>query len=234
MSDTQLAIRDAFGAPIRTAASLDQNGNTVQSHVIVGGDGTINKLAINPDGSLNVMIKSPGVPEAPTDGLIYGRGSAAWLPVLSIGGGTISGSLTVTGTFTTTDFGTDGADATPHGLLISTLGAPNWLLGTDDTHMAGSDSGNNFRLSAIGDTGVYTPIMEVTRDTKMLLFLRPANFSTDVAIAGGLAVTNGLSLFGMVPPATPVEIIGSLTDGTALQSVIDLLVGYGFATDNTT
>jgi hypothetical protein len=61
-------------------------------------------LAANPVASLDAATKQyvdshvptgGGIPEAPTDGNTYGRGSAAWKTVLPTTGGTLSGPLTL-------------------------------------------------------------------------------------------------------------------------------------------
>lgn len=89
------------------------------------GDGTVNRLLLSNNPADNPIFETGGgagggLPEAPTDGQIYGRDGLAedWEPVLPLSGGTITGGLTITVPVASTGLMVSG-----RGISYTTLGA---------------------------------------------------------------------------------------------------------------
>lgn len=89
------------------------------------GDGTANRLLLSNNPADNPIFETGGgagggLPEAPTDGQIYGRDGLAedWEPVLPLTGGTLSNALTITVPAANTALTVGG-----RGISYSTLGA---------------------------------------------------------------------------------------------------------------
>lgn len=111
---------------------------------------------------------SPVLPEAPIDGQVYGRQSLSWTPIsasfLPLTGGTITGNLTVNGVMTvhgSNSFVLDGPAGGQRAFLSASGGAFRWQMQLADyTQETGNNTGSNFTLTAIGDTGAFlsTPL----------------------------------------------------------------------------
>ena len=108
------------------------------------------------------------VPEAPIDGAIYGRQAASWTSIsasfLPLTGGAITGNLTVNGVMTvqgSNSFVLDGPAGGQRAILSASGGAFRWQMQLADyTTETGNNTGSNFSLSAIGDSGAIlsTPL----------------------------------------------------------------------------
>ena len=108
------------------------------------------------------------VPEAPIDGAIYGRQAASWTSIsasfLPLTGGAITGNLTVNGVMTVQGSNSmvlDGPAGGQRAILSASGGAFRWQMQLADyTTETGNNTGSNFSLSAIGDSGAIlsTPL----------------------------------------------------------------------------
>jgi len=176
-----------------------------------------------------------GLGEAPVDGTAYGRLSAAWVHVLPLTGGTLTGALTVGGTLSMT--GT-GAFAGPHvsanltnaprqvNVGTSADGAANdWLYGWTRWFgtITGGDPNSVFQVAANkliwGDAA---EIQGTNPASGLMVYTSTGGVTTAGNTAGRAGIQSYLAVAGQVGP-TPT--LGVQVDQRAFVSSI--AVGYG-------
>lgn len=165
-----------------------------------------------------------GVPEAPTDGQVYGRQNAAWTPVTA-GGGNVSNSGTPTvgqyakwvdathiqGVAPATVLGDIGAAPLASPTFTGDPKAPTPTAGDNDTSIATTA----FVQNAIGAIGPYQPLdadltsLAAASGTNTIYYRSAANTWSPVTVSTGLSFSGGalactVSIAGLAPLASPV------------------------------
>lgn len=126
-----------------------------------------------------------GIPEAPTDGQIYGREglNTSWQPVLPLTGGTLTGPLTINTTGAALNIAPTSSNAiitlnkssatNINRIQGASAGTPRWNLdlGTNEAE-TGSNAGSNFALWGYGDNGVQfsTALLRINRSNQAASF----------------------------------------------------------------
>ena len=170
-------------------------------------------------------------------------------PFLPIGGGSLSGKLTVSsGGLNVSNGGQFTANNPSHqfgaianvGLTILLVGASGgarvlniysnsnagpglrWQLGTDAVAEGGSNAGTNFVLGAFSDTGVAIgTALAFTRSTMQATFAGPVRM-------------NGTVGFNTTAPVAKPTVSGAKGSNAALASLLTALAAYGLITDSST
>lgn len=119
---------------------------------------------------ISLLGGSGGIPEAPTDGALYGRQSSAWAAAVKVAGDTMSGNLTIANPAPIINL-----NKTVVGNNVSIIGQYNgvrrWFLIIGDGNAeSGGNTGSRFGLYACDDTGnLITPVtLEAKRENNRM------------------------------------------------------------------
>src|SRR3954469_9554985 len=82
--------------PTAPGPYLPLTGGTLSGPLILSGDPTL-PLGAATKQYIDLRLGSGSISDAPINGTTYGRASGVWVPVLPITGGTLTGTLAVTG-----------------------------------------------------------------------------------------------------------------------------------------
>jgi hypothetical protein len=157
--------------------------------------------------------------DAPSDGATYGRMNGAWNAALAITGGTITGSLTVTGIMTVNGPNSmvlNAAAGNQRAILGQTSGLTRWQLQLGDQTAEGlNNTGSNFSLSAYGLTGTFLGTwLTIARADGATAFAGPVNMNNGAAVNGTLALQGPGSFY--LPGGSAGQVL--TTNGSAALS----------------
>jgi hypothetical protein len=161
-----------------------------------------------PEGPIG-PVGPPSFPDAPIDGGYYGRVNATWGAVLPLTGGVITGPTYFQGSNLIGLYATSGNQRGILGGTGTSPGAVSWrwqLQLGDQIPESGSNSGSNFTLISIDDTGaVLSRPLNVNRATGVLtlsvaptIALSPINATDDTAAATAGVPVGGVYRNGSV------------------------------------
>jgi hypothetical protein len=179
------------------------------------------------DGEKWVTSTGYGVPEAPTDHVVYGRKDLAWTPAVAKAGDTMTGQLNInyTNPIVQITKGT-GAGTAASALIGYTNASPRWQLNLGDTAVeSGSNNGSNFSIWRFGDTGtsIGTPLT-INRVDGSITISGKLGWDANVYLinypGGGVQTRVGTNQkFHVGQPQ-------SLGSGIAIQAINDASNGY--------
>jgi hypothetical protein len=142
-----------------------------------------------------------GIPDAPSDSTVYGRENAAWVGVLPVTGGTLSGSLTVTGNITIEASGISYA-----GFAGANLVAFEWSGNFIRMHVDNTDQG--LIASQGWVASVYAPIASPT-------FTGTVTLAADPTAALGASTKQYVDNHLVQPSTTAPPMDGTASAGAA-------------------
>jgi hypothetical protein len=209
-------------------ASVDpEQGNNSGSSWILqsyGDNGSVGVTAINVSratGIVNFGVRPSFGNNTPWDSgnfnpSNYLTNTSAASTYLPISNPTANGALTVNGTWVTVS-GTSGAFQRYTTNTLGSASYPTWEWGTDGTSQTGSNSGSNFGLWAMSDTGVVlSEPIAITRSTGAIAFGSTPTAPTASAgsnnnsLATTQFVQSAIAGGGSSPNFTNVNITGTL------------------------
>lgn len=151
-----------------------------------------------------------GFSDAPNDGNTYGRKNSAWLQVLPLSGGTITGPLTTTGgissggtivgiTLAAGNNGTvnpsliiNGASGGDRQILFDTNSVPRWVVTTNGATESGGNTGSDFAINRFNDAGLSTgTALSISRSTGAVSIaqgLTAGTLTSASAVSAGSAI----------------------------------------------
>jgi Chaperone of endosialidase len=193
---------------------LPLTGGALTGPLILAGDPTV-PLGAATKQYVDAHSGSGGLADAPTDGQLYGRQSAAWAVVPTGGGtaGTITSPVKINGTGATPYPGTfdpaaadlilNKAGATHFAAItLTNNGSVRWQMGSDTNNETGSppNSGSGFFISNFSDSGASLSLpIQISRATGVVTFAQP--------IVNG---SDGRSKRNIEPVKDALAIIGQL------------------------
>lgn len=169
-----------------------------------------------------------GIPEAPTDGVLYARQNAAWAQAVKIGGDTMTGTLTISNVPAGPIFQLYGAVGNNNDIYGSKTTGQRWIIRPGNASAeSGGNAGSDLDIIAWNDAGtVPTYTLTINRasglatvkgDPTAALGIVTKQYSdTKLALAGG-TMTGALTL--NANPAVPL--------GAATKQYVDGAVGGG-------